>query len=519
MPSAPPWTRRRLGWYAFGVCLLIWSYSSIFSTTGRFRSAPDSVSFFDSEGLPSHNGRFTITRAEAFRSGVVPDRSLRRNEARTVSRDARGTLLWSFVTAKQQYCANTPHDWTVSEVADRTSTDVGLIFGTHRAQITPEAFRWGDSTRSDFKDLQGYYLHAVPGYSAISIEGSFRPTGSQTRHPKEQQMVIWDIVVSRSGDPRDAVLLESDSFTIQSGRLTGVGRNSLRGVRVGNFSGAAYVAVWLKVVYRNERSTGGFFGVADDLVFTFHRDDSLLPPEPERDCENAFCESSCRAAASSSSPASSAPSAPAKKGASRAAAPLVPAPPSLAAAAAKSSRAPSPLADSMRGYTVWINDFHAGPVGGNMDHFRELGIKLNAQIEFWNCGFFDVCKRNLKVLAFDDWRGFGLEPCPQRTRREFFEAYKNDPEMQQADVFMCLLVIHAAPPPLCSHPLANCELFLPFNRSIVLYATTRLEFGRNDDVVEWRQPYLSAARSPRRWAEWVHNVQRVRLLFFFLLLG
>ena len=70
--------------------------------------------------------------------------------------------------------------------------------------------------------------------------------------------------------------------------------------------------------------------------------------------------------------------------------------------------------------------------------------------------------------------------------RAFFEEYKNDPELHRVDAF------------ICSHPAANCELYMPFNRSLIVYPTTRLEFGRYDDVVEWRKPYINS-RSPSRW--------------------
>ena len=30
------------------------------------------------------------------------------------------------------------------------------------------------------------------------------------------------------------------------------------------------------------------------------------------------------------------------------------------------------------------------------------------------------------MLAFDGWRGFGLDPCPNTIRRAFFDAYKHD---------------------------------------------------------------------------------------------
>lgn len=61
---------------------------------------------------------------------------------------------------------------------------------------------------------------------------------------------------------------------------------------------------------------------------------------------------------------------------------------------------------------------------------------------------------------------------------------------------------------VCSHPVANCELFLPFDRALIVYATTRLEFGRFDLNVDWRKPFIHAG-SPRRWAEWIHNLRMI----------
>lgn len=104
-----------------------------------------------------------------------------------------------------------------------------------------------------------------------------------------------------------------------------------------------------------------------------------------------------------------------------------------------------------------------------------------------------------EVLSYDDGKGFGLDPCPTTIRRRFFDAYKfvlvysifhqrnllitqgtdlhvlrfelclrRDPEMWRVDLV------------ICSHPAANCELYLPLNKSMLILATTRLEFGRND---------------------------------------
>ncbi|CAG9462724.1 unnamed protein product [Pedinophyceae sp. YPF-701] len=143
---------------------------------------------------------------------------------------------------------------------------------------------------------------------------------------------------------------------------------------------------------------------------------------------------------------------------------------------------------------LWNVDLHAGPIACNMDLFYDIGVEVHAENDFGNCISFNTCKDRLKVLQFDDWRGFSLDPDPEKLRRDFFEAYRDDPEMQRVDMV------------ICSHPAANCELFLPLNKPMIIYPTTRLEFGRNDEVVEWRKPYISD-NSPRRWKQWVANIQ------------
>eukprot|EP00658_Telonema_sp_P-2_P002065 TRINITY_DN10785_c0_g4_i1.p1 TRINITY_DN10785_c0_g4~~TRINITY_DN10785_c0_g4_i1.p1 ORF type:complete len:720 (+),score=74.54 TRINITY_DN10785_c0_g4_i1:1-2160(+) len=146
---------------------------------------------------------------------------------------------------------------------------------------------------------------------------------------------------------------------------------------------------------------------------------------------------------------------------------------------------------------IWNTDLHAGPIACNAPLLKEAGALVHAEIDFGNCKYNrKVCKDRLKVFGYDEWRGFSLDPCPNFLRQSFFEAYKNDPEFERVDAF------------ICSHPAANCELFMPFNRSLIVYPTTRLEFGRHDDAVDWRKPYLNQ-RSHVRWKEWVANLQSI----------
>lgn len=163
-------------------------------------------------------------------------------------------------------------------------------------------------------------------------------------------------------------------------------------------------------------------------------------------------------------------------------------------------------ANKVRGlrYNVLSTDFHASPIACNLPVLYDLGLNIDARIDFGNCIFFkdkfgkDLCanKNPLKGFSFDSWRGFGLDPCPNLLRERFFEEYKATPEFSGIDFF------------LCSHPVANCELYLPFNRSVILYATTRLEFGRLDSNIDWRKPYISN-HSISRWEEWLNALQKI----------
>ena len=151
---------------------------------------------------------------------------------------------------------------------------------------------------------------------------------------------------------------------------------------------------------------------------------------------------------------------------------------------------------------VWTVDFHSGPMACSEPLLVELGARVHSEIDFGNCVYHPhMCKERLKVLAYDNWAGFSLDPCPNTMRRAFFEAYKHDEELSRVDLFVC------------SHPAANCELFMPFDRPMLVYATTRIEFGRYDETVAWRQPYLDIhgglKYAAHRWSQWVANLQRI----------
>jgi len=145
---------------------------------------------------------------------------------------------------------------------------------------------------------------------------------------------------------------------------------------------------------------------------------------------------------------------------------------------------------------VWTADLHSGPFSCDESLMREAGAETHAEIQYSKCTYSNVCADRLRVFRNDNMTGYGLGDDPEKLRRDFFEAYKHDPEFARVDAF------------LCTHPTANCELFMPFNKSIIINAAARIEFGRYDDNIPWRRDHLTS-RSYEQWRQWVQNLQRI----------
>lgn len=97
-----------------------------------------------------------------------------------------------------------------------------------------------------------------------------------------------------------------------------------------------------------------------------------------------------------------------------------------------------------------------------------------------HCHLKGTCAKQLRVLTRRN--GIDLGRCPNELRRQFFEAYKRDERMRTVDAF------------LCHHAAGMCEVFMPFNASLLVVASTRYEIGRHD---------------PQRWRSWNENLKAI----------
>ena len=158
---------------------------------------------------------------------------------------------------------------------------------------------------------------------------------------------------------------------------------------------------------------------------------------------------------------------------------------------------------------AWSADFHPAPGSCNFPVYRDIGVTLHLECDTKpNCEAAGVCRKRMKDVFAIGFQatGYALDPKPPETIKKFYKAYKDDPEMNRVDVFMC------------SHPAANCELFEPFiteansTKSMVMFPTTRLEFGRNDPYVTWRMREIKLwgtfASLPERWRNTVNFIHR-----------
>ena len=117
-----------------------------------------------------------------------------------------------------------------------------------------------------------------------------------------------------------------------------------------------------------------------------------------------------------------------------------------------------------RPLVVWSQDFHISPIDDLKYLLRPLGVRFLDRSLSAHCRITRTCGSDADLRVVDSENGMDLYD-PTLIRR-FHEAYRNDAKMASVDAFVCF------------HPAAMCELFAPFNKSILVIASTRYELGR-----------------------------------------
>ena len=116
--------------------------------------------------------------------------------------------------------------------------------------------------------------------------------------------------------------------------------------------------------------------------------------------------------------------------------------------------------------TLWSTDYHITPIADLKYLLSQFGIKIIDKSLSGACGSMKTCAQDLKVLTTGN--GYHVGTNPERLSRQLFEAYKDDEEFRSVDAIVCF------------HPIATCQLYMPFNKSLIMISSTRYEHGQHD---------------------------------------
>ena len=156
----------------------------------------------------------------------------------------------------------------------------------------------------------------------------------------------------------------------------------------------------------------------------------------------------------------------------------------VAADASQAKFPPAPISLWQRVWHVYSLDWHTAIVRDvQFVLTRVLGLRVNLTEQSFAtlCHHRSACMKDPRLMSHPKWVGspsavcgvhkLGLcdSKCSSRAAREqFFDAFKDDPVIQQTDFFVC------------SVPTAVCEIFLPFNKTIIAVNAFRIEYGREN---------------------------------------
>ena len=114
---------------------------------------------------------------------------------------------------------------------------------------------------------------------------------------------------------------------------------------------------------------------------------------------------------------------------------------------------------SAAGLTLWSSDFHISPIADVKHNLKDLGVNIIVKSLSGHCHLTNTCERDLRVINKNN--GIDLLPCPNALRKEFYDSYRADPVMKTVDAF------------ICTHAASMCELFMPFQKPMIVIASTR----------------------------------------------
>lgn len=107
---------------------------------------------------------------------------------------------------------------------------------------------------------------------------------------------------------------------------------------------------------------------------------------------------------------------------------------------------------------IWSNEWHIAPIYDLKTVLKPFGVNVLDKNLAFNCYVTKSCAK-LKVINFENV----MNLTEMNMVEKFYDAYKEDDEMRSVDAFVCM------------HPASVCELFEPFNKTMIIISTLRYE--------------------------------------------
>ena len=152
-----------------------------------------------------------------------------------------------------------------------------------------------------------------------------------------------------------------------------------------------------------------------------------------------------------------------------------------------------------------VSWMHSSPIHDLKDVLSPMGVEFMDKSLSGSCQRTKTCYSPLRILT----RKNGMNPSDTVSAR-FYRFYQDQPEMNLVDAFVCF------------HPAAMCELYMPFNRSMIIIASTRYELARFEPAQwhRWNENLKQISRDPKNViaannrydAEYIHYFTGIRAI-------
>lgn len=151
---------------------------------------------------------------------------------------------------------------------------------------------------------------------------------------------------------------------------------------------------------------------------------------------------------------------------------------------------------------IWTTDLHFSPIHDLKTFLKPMGVRfIDKNLDYTRCHHVQTCEGMKTLQLLNPSNAMHLD---YSLIEKFYQLYANDSEIQSADAFACF------------HAPALCELYEPFNKTLIIISTIRYELGRFDKErwTRWNENLVRYASDPKHLVA-ANNLYDVNYIKYF----